>query len=93
MLSLGTDILLGLGLIANAQNFTNPVIYEDFPDNDIFLGPDGKPFYFSSSSFHYSPRRPDSAIHRPGELGAGRPFRSNAWFLDELLRGKQPDRL
>lgn len=54
MLSLGTGILLGLGLIANSQNFTNPVIYEDFPDNDIFLGPDGKTFYFLSSSLNYS---------------------------------------
>lgn len=41
-----------------AQSYTNPVITEDFPDNDIFLGPDGKTFYFSSSNFHYSPGAP-----------------------------------
>jgi beta-xylosidase len=52
-------LFLGLGLIAQAQQtFTNPVIYEDFPDNDIFLGPDGKTFYWSSSNFHYSPGAP-----------------------------------
>jgi beta-xylosidase len=50
--------LLGIGLLAYAQSFNNPVIYEDFPDNDIFLGPDGKTFYWSSSNFHYSPGAP-----------------------------------
>jgi beta-xylosidase len=50
--------LLGLGLLAQAQTFNNPIIYEDFPDNDIFLGPDGKTFYWSSSNFHYSPGAP-----------------------------------
>ncbi|KAK2767596.1 hypothetical protein FQN54_003754 [Arachnomyces sp. PD_36] len=51
-------LLLGLGLVAQAQTFTNPVIYEDYPDNDIFLGPDGETFYFSGSNFHYSPGAP-----------------------------------
>lgn len=37
--------------------FSNPVIYEDFADNDIFLGPDGA-YYYSASSFHYSPGAP-----------------------------------
>ncbi|OBT94140.1 hypothetical protein VE01_06961 [Pseudogymnoascus verrucosus] len=37
--------------------FTNPVIYEDFADNDIFLGPDGA-YYFSASNMHYSPGAP-----------------------------------
>lgn len=44
--------------MAQAQTFTNPVIYEDYPDNDVFLGPDGTTFYFSSSTFHYSPGAP-----------------------------------
>jgi hypothetical protein len=31
-----------LSLVALAAgNFTNPVIYADFPDNDISVGPDG----------------------------------------------------
>jgi beta-xylosidase len=59
MLCFIASLLLGLGLTAQAQQtFTNPVIYEDFPDNDIFLGPDGKTFYWSSSNFHYSPGAP-----------------------------------
>ncbi|KAF4630914.1 hypothetical protein G7Y89_g7229 [Cudoniella acicularis] len=37
--------------------FTNPVLYEDFADNDVFLGPDNK-FYFSASNMHYSPGAP-----------------------------------
>jgi beta-xylosidase len=58
MLCLKAYALLGIGLLAHAQTFNNPVIYEDFPDNDIFLGPDGKTFYWSSSNFHYSPGAP-----------------------------------
>jgi len=37
--------------------FTNPVVYEDFADNDVFLGPDNA-FYFSASNMHYSPGAP-----------------------------------
>ena len=37
--------------------FTNPVLYEDFADNDIFLGPDNY-FYYSASNMHYSPGAP-----------------------------------
>ncbi|KAG7130850.1 Beta-xylosidase like protein [Verticillium longisporum] len=40
-----------------SDSFTNPVLYEDYPDNDIFTGPDGK-FYFSASNFHFSPGAP-----------------------------------
>ena len=40
-----------------SETFTNPILYEDFPDNDISLGPDGA-FYFSASNFHYSPAAP-----------------------------------
>ncbi|KAH7138746.1 glycosyl hydrolase family 43 protein [Dendryphion nanum] len=37
--------------------FQNPIVYEDFPDNDVFMGPDNA-FYFSASNFHYSPGAP-----------------------------------
>lgn len=37
--------------------FNNPVVYEDFADNDISLGPDGA-YYFSASNMHYSPGAP-----------------------------------
>lgn len=37
--------------------FTNPVVYADFPDNDVSIGPDGA-YYFSASNFHYSPGAP-----------------------------------
>lgn len=43
--------------VASQASFDNPVIYEDFPDNDVFVGPDGA-YYFSASSFHYSPGAP-----------------------------------
>jgi beta-xylosidase len=39
------------------RTFNNPVLYEDFPDNDVSMGPDGA-FYFSASNFHYSPGAP-----------------------------------
>jgi beta-xylosidase len=38
-------------------SFENPILYEDFPDNDVSVGPDGA-FYFSASNFHYSPGAP-----------------------------------
>ncbi|KIM93970.1 glycoside hydrolase family 43 protein [Oidiodendron maius Zn] len=58
MLPFSAGLFLGLAIIAQAQQFTNPVVYEDFSDNDVFLGPDGKTFYLSSSTFHYSPGAP-----------------------------------
>mgnify|MGYP003636055019 FL=1 len=42
---------------AASSNFTNPVVYSDFADNDISRGPDGK-FYFSASNMHFSPGAP-----------------------------------
>ncbi|KFA62583.1 hypothetical protein S40285_05816 [Stachybotrys chlorohalonatus IBT 40285] len=54
-LSLGSLLLAGSSLAQDV--FQNPVIYSDFPDNDIFVGPDGA-FYFSASNFHYSPGAP-----------------------------------
>lgn len=40
-----------------AESFANPVVYEDFSDNDVWRGPNGA-FYFSASSFHFSPGAP-----------------------------------
>ncbi|KAF7548777.1 hypothetical protein G7Z17_g6827 [Cylindrodendrum hubeiense] len=37
--------------------FENPVIYADYPDNDVFRGPD-EAYYFSASNMHYSPGAP-----------------------------------
>ncbi|KAH7354877.1 glycosyl hydrolase family 43 protein [Rhexocercosporidium sp. MPI-PUGE-AT-0058] len=51
------SLVLGLGLTVLGQTFKNPVIFEDFADNDIFLGPDGS-FYYSASNFHFSPGAP-----------------------------------
>ncbi|KAF8459189.1 glycosyl hydrolase [Kalaharituber pfeilii] len=42
---------------ASYGTFTNPVVYEDFADNDVFLGPDNA-YYFSASNMHYSPGAP-----------------------------------
>lgn len=39
------------------ETFVNPVVYSDFADNDVFLGPDGA-YYFSASNMHYSPGAP-----------------------------------
>ena len=47
----------GPGAKRQDQTFTNPIIYEDYPDNDVSLGPDGA-YYFSASNFHYSPGAP-----------------------------------
>lgn len=47
-----------------ADYFQNPVIYEDFADNDVSTGPDGL-YYFSASNMHYSPGAP---ILRSGDL-------------------------
>ncbi|KAK4038107.1 hydrolase-like protein [Parachaetomium inaequale] len=51
---------LGVQAAACAQQpetFKNPILYEDFPDNDVSVGPDGA-YYFSASNFHYSPGAP-----------------------------------
>lgn len=67
---LKSTLLAGLAFLVNTpflgaqaapgctpKTFKNPVLYEDFPDNDISTGPDGA-FYFSASNFHYSPGAP-----------------------------------
>ena len=41
----------------DTTTFNNPVVFEDFADNDIFLGPDNA-YYFSGSNMHYSPGAP-----------------------------------
>lgn len=45
--------------LTTAQNttFKNPILYSDFPDNDVSVGPDGA-YYLSASNFHYSPGAP-----------------------------------
>lgn len=45
-------------VLPHSKTFTNPVIYSDFADNDIFLGPDGRNFYFMASNMQYSPGAP-----------------------------------
>ncbi|KAL2159992.1 hypothetical protein VTH06DRAFT_1647 [Thermothelomyces fergusii] len=45
------------GAAAANGTFRNPVLYEDFPDNDVTVGPDGA-YYLSASNFHYSPGAP-----------------------------------
>ena len=51
-------VVLGLVLTAFGQtSFSNPVVYEDFADNDVFLGPDNI-YYLSASSMHLSPGAP-----------------------------------
>jgi len=49
--------LPGVQRSRSQDTFENPILYEDFPDNDISLGPDGA-YYFSASNFHYSPGAP-----------------------------------
>ncbi|KAF1958638.1 glycosyl hydrolase family 43 protein [Byssothecium circinans] len=55
-------VALAVNIAAQATSFNNPIIYEDFPDNDVFVGPDGA-YYFSASSFHYSPGAPILKSH------------------------------
>lgn len=54
-----SSLALTFTTTAAQQNttFTNPVIYSDYPDNDVSVGPD-MAFYFSASNFHYSPGAP-----------------------------------
>nr|WP_225849414.1 family 43 glycosylhydrolase [Streptomyces sp. HPF1205] len=39
-----------------SATFSNPVLWEDYPDNDIFR--QGNAYYYSASSFHQSPGAP-----------------------------------
>ncbi|KAL2155274.1 hypothetical protein VTH82DRAFT_15 [Thermothelomyces myriococcoides] len=52
-------LLSGVAVDGQAANgtFRNPILYEDFPDNDVSMGPDGA-YYLSASNFHYSPGAP-----------------------------------
>jgi beta-xylosidase len=48
--------LLSSLAVATAQKFTNPVIWEDLPDNEVTRA--GDAYYMTSSTFHYSPGAP-----------------------------------
>lgn len=53
-----SNVLPAVALAARQDAvFTNPVVYSDFADNDVSLGPDGA-YYFSASNMHYSPGAP-----------------------------------
>ncbi|KAK5659078.1 hypothetical protein OQA88_1167 [Cercophora sp. LCS_1] len=54
LLTLSTTLLFTC--FASAQNFTNPPLWQDHPDLDIFRL--GSVFYYSSSTFAYSPGAP-----------------------------------
>jgi beta-xylosidase len=40
-----------------SPTYSNPVVYQDFADCDVFLGPNDT-FYYSASNMHYSPGAP-----------------------------------
>ncbi|KAF3926073.1 Beta-xylosidase [Dactylellina cionopaga] len=42
---------------APVASYTNPVVYSDYADNDVFKGPDDA-YYLSASNMHYSPGAP-----------------------------------
>ncbi|KEY64414.1 hypothetical protein S7711_08472 [Stachybotrys chartarum IBT 7711] len=44
------------GGVAPTQSFTNPVLWEDLADNDVFRV--GSDYYYTSSTMHYSPGAP-----------------------------------
>ncbi|KAF4449666.1 hypothetical protein F53441_7066 [Fusarium austroafricanum] len=48
--------LLCSAAITMAQKFTNPVVWEDLPDNEVTRA--GDSFYMTASTFHYSPGAP-----------------------------------
>src|SRR3954463_1517256 len=55
-MQLSTFALLGAAVGAVAQQFTNPIMYEDLPDLDVFRV--NSTYYYSSSTFAYSPGAP-----------------------------------
>lgn len=48
--------ILEHALYSRAVNFTNPILWEDYPDLDVFRV--GDVFYYSSSTFAFSPGAP-----------------------------------
>jgi beta-xylosidase len=46
----------------SSSYYSNPVVYQDFADCDVFIGPDGA-FYYSASNMHYSPGAPILKSH------------------------------
>ncbi|KAH8804595.1 glycosyl hydrolase family 43 protein [Xylogone sp. PMI_703] len=61
------------------KSFNNPVIYTDYADNDVFLGPDDRKFYFMASNMQYSPGAP---ILRSWDLVNWEPIAHAVPFLD-----------
>ncbi|KAH6633859.1 arabinoxylan hydrolase [Chaetomium sp. MPI-SDFR-AT-0129] len=51
-----TGAAVGAQLQSRASDFNNPVLWEDYPDLDVFRV--GSTFYYSSSTFAYSPGAP-----------------------------------
>jgi len=51
-----TGAAVDAGLQSRATSFNNPVLWEDYPDVDVFRI--GSTFYYSSSTFAYSPGAP-----------------------------------
>jgi beta-xylosidase len=45
-----------LAAVIHAANFTNPVLWEDLADNDVFRV--GDVYYYTASTMHYSPGAP-----------------------------------
>ncbi|KAB5528831.1 glycosyl hydrolase family 43 protein [Coniochaeta sp. 2T2.1] len=56
MVSLLRVVALAASLVHAATNFTNPVLWEDLADLDVFRV--GDAFYYSASTMHYSPGAP-----------------------------------
>jgi hypothetical protein len=57
-LSFLVTALAAIPLATSQTTFTNPVIYEDFADNDVFYNSNDGYFYFSASNMQYSPGAP-----------------------------------
>ncbi|OLN81933.1 putative beta-xylosidase [Colletotrichum chlorophyti] len=47
---------LGLACLAQGQNFSNPVLWEDLADNEVIRV--GNTYYYTASTMHYSPGAP-----------------------------------
>lgn len=67
-----------------AQTFTNPILWEDPPDNEFIRV--GDVFFMTASSFHLSPltRRPHTVLLRFGQLGVDWEFCAHLGFWSRL---------
>ncbi|KAF2202566.1 arabinoxylan hydrolase [Delitschia confertaspora ATCC 74209] len=54
--AVGVSIAKPANLAPHASTFTNPILWEDYPDLDVFRV--GDVFYYSSSTFAFSPGAP-----------------------------------